>query len=384
MADMKKTILKLLIVAVAIMATCCKNHSDANFTVTGEIENVEDNYLILLFKSNVDDSTTHIAEDTLRNGCFEFTAPAETGVQYHIFAPHTGVFPSMSVDFYVEPGAEIKITGKDYLTKNWTVKSDVRNQKTYQSYFGEVAGLFKELQILELQCRKEGRSIDYLDLSKPYQEKIDSIEVVWLRNQKRISEPWMDMMLQSIKFSKFYKKTERLDDLMEIWNGVDDEYKITPKGKNISSILCPNDGPFMIGDKLPYETKMYDLDGRLRSLSEFKDKVLLLYFSSNSCKPCVEAKKELDRIISSGKSPINVIGFNLDAESVWKSKGKENPVPWHDFNELKGSYGFNTRFETKGIPTFVIVSKDGKILDIWAGYRNGIITERIESALSSK
>lgn len=207
MADMKKTILKLLIVAVAIMATCCKNHSDANFTVTGEIENVEDNYLILLFKSNVDDSTTHIAEDTLRNGCFEFTAPAETGVLYHIFAPHTGVFPSMSVDFYVEPGAEIKITGKDYLTKNWTVKSDVRNQKTYQSYFGEVAGLFKELQILELQCRKEGRSIDYLDLSKPYQEKIDSIEVVWLRNQKRISEPWMDMMLQSIKFSKFYKKT---------------------------------------------------------------------------------------------------------------------------------------------------------------------------------
>jgi hypothetical protein len=80
-------------------------------------------------------------------------------------------------------------------------------------------------------------------------------------------------------------------------------------------------------------------------------------------------------------SPVEVVGFNLDTESVWKSRGMENQVPWHDFNDLKGSYGFNTRFKTQGIPTFVIVSKEGKILDVWAGYRDGIIRERIDAIL---
>jgi len=63
MADMKKSFWKLMIVAVSMMAACCQKPSDGNFTVTGEITNVEDDYLILFFKSNLDCSTTTIAVD---------------------------------------------------------------------------------------------------------------------------------------------------------------------------------------------------------------------------------------------------------------------------------------------------------------------------------
>lgn len=63
------------------------------------------------------------------------SASAETGVQYHVIAPHVGIFPSMALDFYVEPAASIKIQGQDYLTKNWTIKSKVKEQKIYQSNF---------------------------------------------------------------------------------------------------------------------------------------------------------------------------------------------------------------------------------------------------------
>ena len=135
---MKKFFLKLMVVAVIMMAACCQKPSDGDFTVTGQIENVEDDYLISFFKSNLDGSTTTIAVDTLKNGRFEFSSPAETGVQYHVIAPHLGIFPSMALDFYVEPGASIKIQGQDYLTKNWTIKSKVKEQKIYQSYFDEV------------------------------------------------------------------------------------------------------------------------------------------------------------------------------------------------------------------------------------------------------
>lgn len=378
---MKKGFLKLMIVAVSVMAACCQKPSDADFTVRGEIENVEDDYLILFFKSNLDGSTTTIAVDTLKNGRFEFSAPAETGVQYHVIAPHVGIFPSMALDFYVEPGASIKIHGQDYLTKNWTIKSKVKEQKIYQSYFDEVDELFKELQLLELQCRKEGRSGDYLNLNKPYQANINSIQLHWLKKQKQISEPWMDLMLLAAKGARHYNEKDNLKQLQELWKEVDDGYKTSIKGKNISNILYPDGEPLKVGDAFPYEIEVSDLNGEIRTLAEFEGKAMLLYFSSYSCKPCVAAKKELDSMISSGDCSVEVVGFNLDTETVWKSKGRENPVSWHDFNDLKGSHGFNTRFKTQGIPTFVIVSKEGKILDIWAGHRDGIIRERIDAIL---
>ena len=378
---MKKGLLKLMIVAVSVMVACCQKPSDGDFTVTGEIENVEDDYLILFFKSNLDGSTTTIAVDTLKNGRFEFSASAETGVQYHVLAPHLGIFPSMSVDFYVEPGAEVKITGNDYLTGNWTVKSKVKDQKIYQSYIDEVDELFKELQLLELRCRKEGRSVEYLDLKKPCSAKIDLITLDWLKNQEQISEPWMDLMLQAVKVARYYNEKDKLKQLQDMWKGVDDDYKTSIKGKNISNILHPDGEPLKVGDAFPYEIEVSDLNGEIRTLAEFEGKAMLLYFSSYSCKPCVATKKELDSMISSGDCSVEVVGFNLDTEAVWKSRGLENPVLWHDFNDLKGSYGFNKRFKTQGIPTFVIVSKEGKILDIWAGYRDGIIRERINSVL---
>ena len=378
LSDLKYLALTLVLI---IAVGCSVKNNDEPFAVSGHVENVEDGYMILFFKSNLDGSTTTIAIDTLKNGRFEFSAPAETGVQYHVIAPHVGIFPSMAVDFYTEPGARIEILGKDYLTGNWTVKTKVKDQKIYQSYFDEVADIFKDLQHLELKCRKEGRSTEYLDLNKPYHAKLDSIRLKWLKNQKRISEPWMDLMLGSAKSAAFSKDKASLNELQLIWKKLAPQHKDSPKGKQVSTVIYPDGEPLKAGDAFPYDIQAYDLEDNLHSLSEFKGKAMLLYFGSYSCAPCRGAKKELTELFNSDNCPVEVIGFNLDTEASWKVGSGKNPVPWHDFNDLKGSYGFNRRFETQGIPTFVIVSKEGKILDIWAGHRVGIIGERLDAAL---
>ena len=378
---MRKTILKLMLVTIVLMPACNRKHTDTPFTVTGKIENVEDGYMVLFFKSNDDGSTVTIDIDTLVNGRFEFTALAESGVQYHVMAPHIGIFPSMSVDFYAEPGADVKIHGKDYLTKNWKVSHAGKDQKIYQSYFNQVADVFKDLQTLELECRREGRALDYLELSEPYNGKIDSIRLTWLKKHKRISHPWMDIMLGSAKSASFSKDKKTLNDLKEIWNRVPHEHKTSPKGKQISIVLYPDGEPLKARDEFPYETKVYDLEGNGHSLEEFKGKLLLLYFSSHGCKPCIGVKKELEEIFISGESPVEIIGFNLDGEKTWKAGAKYRPTLWPDFNELKGSHGLFRRFETPGVPTFVVVSKEGIILDVWTGHQHGKLLERINEAL---
>ena len=145
--------------------------------------------------------------------------------------------------------------------------------------------------------------------------------------------------------------------------------------------LQPQGGPLKVGDMFPYDTDVYSIHGYCRSLSQFKGKHLLLYFNSYGCKPCVEAKKELAELAESMKGMIEIIGLNVDACKVWEARGQENPVPWYDFNELKETYGLSSRLDAMGIPTFMIVSKEGEILDIWAGYRDRIIRERIDAIL---
>ena len=368
------------LITIAVMA-CCSEPSDENFTVTGELENVDVGYQMLLFKSNLDGSTTTIALDTLVNGRFEFTAPAETGVLYHIVSPQYEKFSSMSLDFYAEPGAEIRITGNDYLIKNWTVRSKVRNQKIYKSYFDQVDDIYKELQLVEFEYRKTKDLDAFLAESRALNSKVDSVSIKWLKSHRKVTEPWIDLMGRSSHVAKMFKDEKTLIELRGIWDGVEQRFKDNLKGKTITMALQPQGGPLKVGDMFPYNTDVHDINGYCRSLSQFKGQHMLLYFNSYGCKPCVESKKELAELADSMKGMIEIIGLNVDARKVWEARGKENPVPWYDFNELKEVYGLSSRLDAMGIPTFMIVSKEGEILDIWAGYRDRIIRERIDAIL---
>ncbi len=336
---------------------------------------------MLFFKSNLDGSTSTIAIDTLVNGRFEFTAPAETGVLYHIASPQYEIFSSMSVDFYVEPGAEIRIVGEDNFIKNWTVRSRVRNQKIYRSYFDQVADIYKELQLVEFEYRKTKDLDAFLTESRALNSKVDSVSIKWLKSQRKVTEPWIDLMGRSSHAAKMFKDEKTLIELRGIWDGMEQRFKDNLKGKTITMTLQPQGGPLKVGDMFPYNTDVHDINGYCRSLSQFKGTHMLLYFNSYGCKPCIEAKKELAELADSMKGIIEIIGLNVDVSDVWKAKGKDNPVPWNDFNEEKESYGLNLRFKTVGIPAFVIISDEGEILDVWSGYREGIIVERINKVL---
>ena len=362
-----------------IMSSC--NHKgqvshDTPFNITGEIGNVEDGYMIILVKRTTGSSTDMIAIDTLINGSFSFSAAAEDNVSYHLVTPHVGVFSSMSVDIYAEPGANIKVKGDGYLIKDWIVESKVKNQKIYQSYQDLVAPMLHQMQEMELEYHRIGKEMEYLRAKDPMDKQVTDITTAWLKDQKKVSAPWLDLMYRYANAAFQLKDKELQKKITAIWSDIDPETRESEKGKIISKLLSPSAPTLNIGDTLPMNTRMYDIDGNVHTFNEFKGKTMLLYFGSYGCKPCVAAKKELGELASDNES-LEIIGLNLDGESAWRSKGKSNPVKWHDFNELNGSYGLSSRFETSGIPTFVIASPEGKILDIWTGYSDGIINERL-------
>ena len=234
---------------------------------------------------------------------------------------------------------------------------------------------------MEFEYRKTKDLDAFLTESRALNSKVDSVSIKWLKSQRKITEPWMDLMARSSHVAKMLKDEKTLIELRSIWDGVGETFKDNPKGKTITMALQPQGVPLKVGDMFPYDTDVSDIHGHCHSLSQFKGEHMLLYFNSYGCKPCVEAKKELTELADSMKGIIEIIGLNVDVSDVWKAKGKDNPVPWNDFNEEKESYGLNLRFKTVGIPAFVIISDEGEILDVWSGYREGIIVERINKVL---
>ena len=61
---MKKLYFGLVTSIAAFMLVSCHDNTGADFTVTGELKNVGDGYQMLLFKSNLDGSTSTIDIDT--------------------------------------------------------------------------------------------------------------------------------------------------------------------------------------------------------------------------------------------------------------------------------------------------------------------------------
>ena len=68
-----------------------------------------------------------------------------------------------------------------------------------------------------------------------------------------------------------------------------------------------------------------------------------------------------------------VVSINLDRESVWKKVSKEHGITWTDWNDPKGASGGVRAYGTAGLPTFVLVSPEGTVDNIWTGYRKGVL-----------
>ena len=111
-----------------------------------------------------------------------------------------------------------------------------------------------------------------------------------------------------------------------------------------------------------------DLDGREVTLASFKGRVVVLDFWATWCGPCKAAMPSIQKIHEaySGK-PVTVLGID-----VWERKADAGPKY---FREKGFTYGcllegedLARAYGVTGIPTLVVIGKDGKVELIETGF----------------
>jgi thiol-disulfide isomerase/thioredoxin/outer membrane lipoprotein-sorting protein len=129
----------------------------------------------------------------------------------------------------------------------------------------------------------------------------------------------------------------------------------------------PQKPPSLVGTMAP-DVNFRDSTGRLLSLHSFRGRPTLIEFWATWCAPCVAALPKLDQFYSEAVvKGVNVITIDEDAEpekpaALLAKYGKPKWLQLHDDDEI------NRAFPGEGLPQFVLIDANGKIVYTLFGF----------------
>jgi hypothetical protein len=72
------------------------------------------------------------------------------------------------------------------------------------------------------------------------------------------------------------------------------------------------------------------------------------------------AKPLLEKLYQANRDKLEMITISTDYENIWKRK-PAGEVSWHEWNDHKSAREISIKYGVSAIPTFIIISPEGKI-----------------------
>lgn len=366
------------------------------FVVEGQLKHIPDGTVFSLMKreGNVGSMA---ATDTLRNGTFRFElTTAGNGLErYDLMAHDRTSFPPMSLSLWVNPGSRLLVQGENPYIYSWTVESDVKEQQFQQQLMQASRKEWEEFQRLTMQEFELMRSAAQGRNKEQARAKVDSLQQltdklsdqitqhnIALMKQSPVNAVWMDELYRmgmSVKFRKDYPYKE---DVQQLYNRLDAAQKETFEGKSVYLALNP---PTVVkAGEEAVDADMYDLEGKVHHLAEFRGKYVLLDFWSRGCGPCMMSQPELKEISEMYKDSLEVVSLSIENRKGWEEASKAHAMTWNNWNDLEETNGLYARYGVRGIPHFVLISPGGKVIDSWSGYGKGLLKLKVKGMLAPK
>ena len=345
-----------------------------------------------------------VQTDTLRNGHFSFRLDSLAEVDHYmisLFRPRQGYVDIINYgpEIYLEPGAFVRIKGEGKHFRTARIDSPVKDQKLRQLFLKKMSQedwnaldeiqAHRNLVVNEFyygedltQEQKDSLRMEAqqdLDASHEINDRLSQQELKILETEQ-IGTFALDRILSLARQVSLGKKEYR-EAVLRLYERLSNEQKTSRAGMETLNYLNPVKTASS-GSPVPsYE--YFDKNGKSVRVSDFAGKWVLVDFWSSSCGPCIKSVPELGAVSNEFKEKLAVVSISLDSENPWKEASREHGIFWNDWNDPKGTSGSVRAFGTNGIPTFVIVSPEGIIVDIITGYSEGLLRNKVQIAMNS-
>ena len=372
------TRIKNLFAVIALLASCLPIAAQ-NVHVHGTVAGIKDGTPVLLMLSD-GRSATSIAYDSIRDGVFSLKSTVEDGLSIGYVLFDDNNLPSiMGRKFYLAPGADIEVTfsGPKEL-RSYPIKSNVPEQAESDRFIDKSRRQHEEVVELFLSGLSHEET----------KEQRDSISAIIMANdiellsEMPLSEVWIDKLTELAYDNYLSVKTgdySNLDELKTLYERIPDYLRDDTRIERIKTFLYPPK-TVEIGDDYA-DGAMFDLEGNPHSLSEFAGKWILLDFWSRGCYPCIMALPDLEAFSQVHPDDVAVVSISSDETEAWKDASKHHNLTWHNWCDGKMDAGIYALYGCEAIPTFVLISPEGKVADKWAGCGPGQFERKLQSQI---
>lgn len=393
MTKTKKLATSFFMMEFALCACASQTSSlDGKFLIEGDLKNVPDSTVIELFKEDDGGKMLELVDrDTVIDGRFALcdTIAGGTPRKLLLISGSKG-FPNMFLNVWAQSGKRCTITGEDCYLPLWNVDSEVVEQQVANEFTALclperkriMQWMVQEADLSNAAKAEDGRpDLAKVDsLCKLIDAEMDMVYLAELNYMQKIpvTAVWLDNFVFYCRYAQYNSDFGHDDLFRSLYAKMSEADKQTDVGLVITEYMNLPE-VVDVGDDMA-DGDLYDLDGHVRHLSEFKEKYILLDFWSQGCGPCVWSMPELEEIADTYRDKMAVVSICQDSEEKWKKYVSKKHLTGNQWNELrKGDTGLGAAYQIKGIPHYVMISPEGKVLQIWSGYGEGSLKAKMQA-----
>lgn len=384
---------------VSLVSAFIAMQAQDRYVIEGTIKNVPEGTFVQLFR-NIGDILKVVDGDTITGNRFRFSGETTgNGVEPMTLFAMKGDTVSMILDVYVHPGSHINISGDGMLVYTWDVESDIPEQQTRQKIVMAARKWWDRIQLIDIHVdalRSMMRSgtladgdkaavkaeLDSLDKEKCM--AVDSVIMTEtaVMDGMDVDDAWMEELNGNAIFAKSYDNEKGMNAVRELYDRLPDKWKNTMTGSEIGITVYP---PKEIAKgETAADGDLFDIDGGVHHLADFKGKYILLDFWSIGCGPCLQAIPEMKEVAEAYKDSLVIVSLSLDTKEIWKQESPKHGMTWYNLNDLKGRSGMAAKYGVWGIPHYVLVSPQGTMTTQWSGYSKGNLKENVKKHLGGR
>lgn len=395
---------RLILPLCALMFVACGEEqiSKNEFRVSVKFENLQDTSVVSLSKFNGNVGMS-VAMDTLTaiNNSLVLTDTIASNelTRYSILLMSLEALRnqdynnSKNRDIYGYGGLKVAVAGDCNDNSNWTINSNLAEQKTCDYLFKATRKESDEQHIVIDSIMEKIRSARMANNQEEFEKAYEEFEKVRIEGNLKYSITILGIINQLDKidlaafdeiptFSDANSDSVLFDLYKSVYNKFTDKQKESATGRKINKMLG-NNTILKVGDKITNAT-IYDFDGNKHQLYDFLTKPLLIDFWSVGCGPCHEVAPILKEMAADSSINANIISITIDGDAMWKSgtdmlKLESN----HNFTDKLEDAGLYADFDASGIPFFVVVDTDGTIKYTCAGFDKETVLKTLNELQNS-
>ena len=95
------------------------------------------------------------------------------------------------------------------------------------------------------------------------------------------------------------------------------------------------------------------------------------------------ALPEMKEVAEMYKDRLTIVSLSIDTKKGWEAASKAHEMTWQNLSDLKGSNGLYAKYGVRGIPNYVLISPEGRIVEKWFGYGKQSLKRKLRRLLNA-